>query len=270
EALNAIRLWGEHVQRAGGIAVGEGGRRRPLRLISLDDASRTERATDNILRLLGDEHVDLLLGPYSSKLTLAAARVTEARGKILWNHGGSSDAIWSSGYRRVVSVPSPASDYLRALPGLAKRRDPHVGRIALLYANRGSFAASVAEGAAEGAKTAGYDAIQRVPFETPLGNAPSLLETALTARPDVLVSVGSFEDDVSIVRHSESLRGVSTLAVVAAGLDAFHREVDELAEGVIGPSQWEAPEEEAPETGPDSRWFCSEFEHAFGQSPGYP
>ena len=107
DALNAIRLWAEHVERAGGIALGEGGPRRPLRLIVLDDASRTERAKDNILRLLDDEHVDLLLGPYSSRLTLAAARVTEARGKVLWNHGGSSDVIWSSGYRRVISVPSP-------------------------------------------------------------------------------------------------------------------------------------------------------------------
>ena len=270
DALNAIRLWAEHVERAGGIAVGDGGPRRPLRLIFLDDASRTERAKDNIIRLLGDEQVDLLLGPYSSKLTLAAARTTEARGKILWNHGGSSDVIWSSGYRRVISVPSPASAYLRELPRLAKLRDPRVCRISVLHASRGSFAAHVAGGAAQGAKAVGFDAIELVPFEPPLGDARALLEQALAARPDVLISVGSFEDDLSIVRLRQLFPGVSTLAVVAAGLDAFHREVGELAEGVIGPSQWEAAEDEAPETGPDSRWFCSEFERRFGQSPGYP
>jgi branched-chain amino acid transport system substrate-binding protein len=270
DALNAIRLWSEHVERAGGIAVGDGGPRRPLRLILLDDASRTERAKDNILRLLGDERVHLLLGPYSSKLTLVAASVTEAYGKILWNHGGSSDVIWSSGYRRVISVPSPASDSLRMLPGLARLRDPRVRRISVLYASRGSFAVHVAKGAAQGAKAVGFDAIELVPFEPPLGDARALLEQALAARPDVLISVGSFDDDLSIVRHRRLLEGVSTLAVVAAGLNAFHREVGELAEGVIGPSQWEAAADELPETGPDSRWFCSEFERSFGQSPGYP
>ena len=270
DALNAIRLWAEHVERAGGIAVGDRGPRRPLRLILLDDASRTQCAKDNILRLLGDERVDLLLGPYSSKLTLAAAAVTEACGKILWNHGGSSDVIWSSGYRRLISVPSPASDYLRALPGLAKLRDPRVRRISVLHASRGSFAAYVARGVAQGAQAVGFDAIELVPFEPPLGDARALLERALTTRPDVLIGVGSFEDDLAIVRHRQLFQGVSTLAVVAAGLDAFHREVGDLAEGVIGPSQWEAAADEAPETGPDSRWFCSEFERRFGQSPGYP
>ena len=270
DALNAIRLWAEHVERAGGIAVDAGGPRRTLRLILLDDASRTERAKDNILRLLRDERVDLLLGPYSSKLTLVAAPVTEACGKILWNHGGSSDVIWSSGYRRVISVASPASDYLRALPGLAKLRDPRVRRLSVLHASRGSFAAYVARGAAQGAKAVGFDAIELVPFEPPLVDARALLEQALAARPDVLIGVGSFEDDLAIVRHRGLLQGVSTLAVVAAGLEAFHREVGDLAEGVIGPSQWEAAADEAPEAGPDSRWFCSEFERRFGRSPGYP
>jgi branched-chain amino acid transport system substrate-binding protein len=270
DALNAIRLWAEHVERAGGIVVADGEPRRPLRLFVLDDASRTERAKDNILRLLHDERVDVLLGPYSSKLTLAAASVAEARGTILWNHGGSSDVIWSTGYRRVISVPSPASDYLRGLPGLARRRNPDVRRISVLHARRGSFAAHVARGAAQGAKAAGFDTIELVPFEPPLGDAGTLLAQALAARPDVLIAVGSFEDDLAIVRHRRLFEGVSMLAVVAAGLDAFHREIGELAEGVIGPSQWEAKTAEAPEIGPDALWFCSEFERSFGQSPGYP
>ncbi|MGH7342984.1 MAG: ABC transporter substrate-binding protein, partial [Candidatus Rokuibacteriota bacterium] len=147
---------------------------------------------------------------------------------------------------------------------------PSVRRIGVLHASRGSFAAYVAGGAAREAKAVGFDAIELVPFEPPLGNARALLEQALAARPDVLISVGSFEDDLSIVRHRQLFQGVSTLAVVAAGLDAFHREVGDLAEGVIGPSQWEAGADEAPETGPDARWFCSEFERRFGQSPGYP
>src|SRR5262249_26568360 len=153
----------------------------------------------------------------------------------LWNHGGSSDAIWSSGYRRVISVPSPASDYLRALPGLAKVRDPRASRISVLHASRGSFAAHVASGVAQGARAVGFDGIELLPFEPRLGNTVTFLEQALAARPDVLVSVGSFDDDVSIVRQRHLFQGVSTLAAVAAGLDAFHAELGELAEGVIGP-----------------------------------
>jgi len=93
EGLDALRLWADHIQQAGGIAVGPSGSHLPLRLIALDDGSRAERARENVLRLLTEDRVDLLLGPYSSGLTRAVAPLAEGHGKILWNHGGSSDAI---------------------------------------------------------------------------------------------------------------------------------------------------------------------------------
>ena len=68
--------------------------------------------------------MDLLIGPYSSGLTLAVAPLAEAHGKILWNHGGASDAIFQGSWRHLVSVPSPASDYLKALPLLVRSQDP--------------------------------------------------------------------------------------------------------------------------------------------------
>jgi hypothetical protein len=40
-------------------------------------------------------------GPYSSALTLASARVAEEHRKILWNAGGTSDAIFDHGWRYV-------------------------------------------------------------------------------------------------------------------------------------------------------------------------
>jgi branched-chain amino acid transport system substrate-binding protein len=103
--------------------------------------------------------VDLLIGPYSSGLTLAVAPLAEAHGKILWNHGGASDAIFQGGWRHLVSVPSPASDYLKALPLLVRTQDPSVARISVVYAKTGSFALHVARGVADGAKAAGFDVI---------------------------------------------------------------------------------------------------------------
>jgi branched-chain amino acid transport system substrate-binding protein len=261
DALNGIELWADHVEREGKIA---------LRLIACDDGSSAERAQDNVLRLLTRECVDLLLGPYSSGLTMAVAPLAEAHGKILWNHGGASDAIWERGWRHVVSVPSPASDYLRTLPHLVKRRDPGARRISVLHAKAGSFAAYVAAGVADGAKRAGFDVIRLIPFDSPIRDAQPLIEEALAADPDLLVGVGRFEDDVAIVRSRDLLGTVKTLACVGAGLEAFDRELGDLAEGVIGPSQWEPNVHHAPLAGPGEKWFCSGFERAFHQRPGYP
>jgi branched-chain amino acid transport system substrate-binding protein len=270
ESLDALRLWADHIQQAGGMAVGPSGSRLPLRLIALDDGSRAERARENVLRLLIEDRVDLLLGPYSSGLTRAVAPLAEGHGKILWNHGGSSDAITDEGWRHLVSVPSPASDYLRALPLLVKRQDPTVTRMSVVHAETGTFATDVARGVTEAAKAAAFDVVRVIPFESPLRDARALLADALAGEPDLLVGVGRFQDDVTMVRRRDLLGGVKRLAFVGAGLEAFHEEVGDLAEDVIGPSQWEPAVHDPPHTGPTAEWFCAEFEKRFHRRPGYP
>src|SRR3990172_12835595 len=83
------------------------------------------------------------IGPYASGLTLAVAPLAAAHGKILWNHGGASDAIFQGGWRYLVSVPSPASDYIKALPLLVRSQDPSIARMSVVHAKTGSFAAYV-------------------------------------------------------------------------------------------------------------------------------
>jgi branched-chain amino acid transport system substrate-binding protein len=214
--------------------------------------------------------VDLLIGPYSSGLTLAVAPLAEAYRKILWNHGGASDAIFQGGWRHLVSVPCPASDYLKALPLLVRSQDPSVARISVVHAKTGSFAAHVARGVADGAKAAGFDVIRLIPFDSPIRDARALLREALAAEPDLLVGAGSFQDDVMIVKRLDLASRVKTLAFVGAGLEAFYGEVGALAEGVIGPSQWEPAADDGPLTGPSSEWFCSEFHTRFHQRAEYP
>src|SRR5690242_16482423 len=82
QALHGITLWRDYANANGGIEVSSR-EPRPVRLIFYDDQSRVEFARQNSLRLLEDDHVDVLFGPYSSGLTLAAARVAEEHGKIL-------------------------------------------------------------------------------------------------------------------------------------------------------------------------------------------
>ena len=268
EAYDGIRLWVEHVVRAGGLTFGRNRANRPLRLVALDDASSVSRARGNAARLLTEERVDLLLGPYGSGSTLAVVPLAAAHGKILWNHGGASDAVTEAGSTCVVSVLSPASEYLRDLPRLARRRTG-AQRAMVLYASRGTFASGIRRGVEAGARAAGFDIVRAIAFDSPLHDAKALLRRALTDSPNLLVVAGRFDDDVAIIWERQMLETIGTVACVAAGASAFHHELHAHAEGVIGPSQWEPHLYERPSIGPSSDWFCSEFRRVFQRNPGY-
>lgn len=267
QALRGLQLWTAEVNRAGGLPLREG--RRQVRLVHYDDASRADAARANTERLLADDRVHLLFGPYSSGLTMTVARVAATHGRLLWNHGGTSDALFDQGWTHLVSVACAASDYLRALPAALRRTTPGVRHLAALYDQRGTFAANVVAGLAA-AEAAGLT-VRLVPFRPPIADVAGLLRDVLADAPDGLVVVGRYQDDVALVRAGRALAGRPlTLIAVAAGLDVFARDLGPLAEGVIGPSQWEPEIRVRPASGPTAEAFVAAFRAAFGETPEYP
>ncbi len=89
--------------------------RESFRVVYYDDSSDPSTVKEVTARLIVNDQVDILVGPYSSVLTSAAAEVSEKHGKLLWNQGGASDAVYQRGYRWIVGVLTPASRYLVGL-----------------------------------------------------------------------------------------------------------------------------------------------------------
>jgi branched-chain amino acid transport system substrate-binding protein len=262
QAHAGLRLW---VDYAGNARAG-----RLPRLIVLDDESRASLARAHARRLLVEECVDVLVGPYSSGLVLAVAPIAAAADKALWNHGGTSDVIFQQGWRHVVTVGSPASDYLRGVPAWIRRRAPRANRVGILHARSGTFASQLARGAAEGARAAAFTDIRVAAFESPLRDADAIVREAAKPAPDLLLISGAFADDVAIARRRAALPTTTALALVGAGLAAFGDEMGALAEGILGPSQWEPTAGDTPLVGPDAGWFVDAFERAFQRTPEYP
>jgi len=269
QALDGIRLWESYVNAQGGLTLSAHARRR-ARLIYYDDQSQISRARQNVFRLLREDRVDILLGPYSSGLTMAVAKVAEEHRKVLWNHGGSSDEIFGPAHRYLVTTASPASDYLRGLPHWLTKNAPGLKRIAILHSTQGSFTSQVARGVVEAAKRLRSHSVELISLNSPVGDTRALVRGLESLGAEVLGLAGSFSDEVLIMqtrRHWPATPRV--VAAVAAGVQAFYQELSEAAEGVLGPSQWE-PDVRFPEiNGPDSGWFVQNFRQRFGQLPDY-
>ena len=268
QALEGCLLWQTYVNIQGGIAI-DCGKRRPVRLVWYDDRSQIRNARNNLLRLIQEDQVDVLLGPYSSVLTMAVAEIAEEYKRILWNHGGASDEISERGWRYVVNAPSPASDYLRGLPRWLATTGSGLNRIAVVYSEPGTFDRQVARGVAESAGRVGQS-VKLVPIQPPVGNPASITSAILACDPEVVVLAARLEDELAIMRTRQSWpTRVRAVAAVAAGIRAFSSELGPTAEGVLGPSQWE-PDVNFPEIiGPSSSWFVNSFQQQFGVLPDY-
>jgi branched-chain amino acid transport system substrate-binding protein len=228
QALQGIQLWQSYINAEGGIAVRDG-EKRSVRLIWYDDRSQIRVARNNVFQLLREDQIDVLLGPYSSSLTMAVAEIAEEHKKVLWNHGGSSDDIFSNGRRYLVGIASPASDYLRALPHWLAEEHPALRRICVLYSARGTFGWQVARGILESVVVVAGQSVELVPINSSLENYDTILRTLFDIDPEVVVLAVAFQDELGIMRTRQHWPStVRVVAAVAAGLGDFSAELAQI------------------------------------------
>ena len=267
QALKGILLWQSHVNATGGVFAGRIS--RPVRLIWYDDESRASRTRENVLRLLRDDGVDILFGPYSSNLAMAAAEIAEEHKHVLWNYGGTSDEIFNQGWQYIVGISSPASDYFRRLPHWLNQEHPELRRICVLYSARGTFGRQVNRGVIETARETGRS-VHSVPLNDPIENSDAVPSTLGEINPEAVVLASNLEDELAIMRTR--LRWPITVrvtAAVAAGISSFGSQLGQASNGLIGPSQWEVGVRFPTFAGPSSGWFENSFQKEFDTAPNY-
>jgi branched-chain amino acid transport system substrate-binding protein len=267
QALQGFLLWQSWINDQGGVAV-RSGEKRSVRLIWYNDRSRISCARKHVFRLLREDQIEILLGPYSSSLTMAVVEIAEEYKKVVWNYSGSSDEIFSHGRQYLVGIASPASDYLRTLPHWLAEESSTLSRICVLYSSAGTFGWQVARGILESA--AARQSVELVPINSSLENYDTILQTLFDIDPEVVVLAGSFQTELGIMRTRHRWPStVRAVAAVAAGVRAFSAELGQIADGVLGPSQWEPGITFPNILGPTSDWFLDSFQRQFGRPPDY-
>lgn len=269
QALQGICLWQSYINAQGGMAL-HNGAKRPVRLIWYDDRSQISAARTNARKLLREDQIDILFGPYSSSLTMAVAENAEEYKKVLWNYGGTSDEIFRHGWRYLVGIASPASDYLRTLPPWLAEEHPTLRRICVFYSDRGTFGWQVTRGILESVSATAGQSVELVPINSPIQNYDVVLRTLFDIDPEVVVLAAALPEELGIMRTRPRWPStVRAVVGVAAGVHAFSTELAQTADEVFGPSQWEPGVNFPDIVGPTSDWFLQSFQRAFGDVPDY-
>jgi branched-chain amino acid transport system substrate-binding protein len=233
-ALNQLRgyqLCVKHVNEKGGVL----GRR--IELIVEDDQSEPAVAARIYQKLIGQDKVDAILGPYSSPLTEAVADLAEKHRMAMVAPGAAGTPIFRKGRKFIFMVFSPAEVYLEGLIEMAARRG--LRTVALLH-EESIFTKAIAQGAAELARRRGLQVVLFEAYPKGTTDFTMVLGKVASANPDVLAAATYFDDAVSIARRMRELKVNPKMFGLTAGADLpkFHEMLGRDAEFVYGATQW--------------------------------
>lgn len=257
EQLNGIRMWLEDVNAMGGLLG------KSVRLVHYDDKSRPAMGTDLYEKLITDDKVHLLFGPYSSGITLSASAIAEKYGVPMISAGASASKIWSRGYKNVFGLYTPAEEYMNQILAFAKSKG--LARIALIYSDT-AFPRGVAIGVREKAATLGMDLVFEQEYAKDVLDFEAIIRGMRDKNPDIIIGASYLPDSTAFVRQAKKHGlGARILAfAVGPALPDFGKNLGVDAEGIMGNSQWE------PNLNlPGIKEFVGAYKEKYDRLPGY-
>src|SRR5260370_16419125 len=199
---DGYQFYVDTMNQAGGIKVG--GKTYKVALKYYDDESKSERTAQLVEKLINEDKVNFLLGPYASAPTATAAPIAEKYKIPMVEANGSAESIFNKGYKYSFMVLSPAKLYLRGVLDLVHLKDPAAKTVAILGENE-PFSKEVASGAAEYAKQIGMDVVYHELYPSNTQAVSSLLTNVKPKNPHIVLGAGHLQDSPFTVKQSKYL-----------------------------------------------------------------
>jgi branched-chain amino acid transport system substrate-binding protein len=236
---------------------------RKLDLVVYDDQSMPATAVRLYEKLITEDKVDAVMGPYSSPVTEASANVTEKYRKVMVAPLAATTSIFKKGRKYIFMVISPAEVYLEGLVDMAAKR----GLKTVAVVNEDTlFSKAAAAGAVDLAKKKGLQVVFTEAY--PKGNTDfsALLTKVKAVNPDVIAAATYFDDAVALTRQMKELNVNPKMYGVTVGgdLPEFYDTLKQNAEFIYGATQWEHT---LPY--PGNQEFFDAYKKDFAHEPSY-
>jgi branched-chain amino acid transport system substrate-binding protein len=258
--VNSIKLWVDEVNGRGGLLG------HKINLILLDDKSDTQTAIKLYEKLITEDKVDLILGPYSSGITEAVANVTERYKMPFVAYGAAASTIWEKGRRYIFNIVAVAEDYQKGAVHLAKQ----IGvKTAAIIGEDSLFPRQSGKGAKEWAKKLGIEIVVDENYPLKQTDFTALLQKIRAAGAEALFSNSYFADAAAQLRQlrEQNINLKLFSSTVGPGLPNFPEQLGSTAEYVLGFSQWEPLPKILKHPGMED--YIARYEKRFQEKPNY-
>ena len=263
----------KRINEMGGVKVGD--KSYELEIIYYDDESTPARGAQLAERLIKQDGVKYLLGPYSSGLTKAIAPVTEKYGVPMVEGNGASRALFEQGYKYLFAVLSTSEQYLASAVTLAAEQAEAMGKkagevkIAGVFEND-PFSQDVRAGVIDDAAKYGMKVVIDDKLPPEINDMAPSLTKARALKPDILIVSGHAKGAaLAINQVSEMKVDVPMLAMTHCDSAKIIEKFGKAAEYALCATQWDRGLSYRDDWFGTAEEYAQLYEKTYGYAPPY-
>jgi len=257
ELQQGYLLWQEQVNAKGGVLG------RQVEFVIQDDTSDPETASKLYEKLISEDKVDLVIGPYSSPVTLPASTVAEKYGYPMIVSGASATDIFTRGYKNVFGLYTAAPFYMDGAIDIAVKNGYKT--VGIMNENS-AFAKDAMAGAKKKAGEQNLSVVYEEEYGRDVRDLSPILTKMRAANPDVLIAGTYGEDATILIRQLKDMNWAPKVVALTVGpaLPDFYQTLGPDANFIYGSTQWEPSIK-----GPGVMEFTAAYKAKYGYEPGY-
>ena len=270
---NGYDLAVKQINEMGGVKVG--GKSYKLAVTYYDDESTPARGAQLAERLINQDGIKYVLGPYSSGLTKAIAPVTEKYGIPMVEANGASRGLFTKGYKYLFAVLSTSEQYLQEALNLAAEqakaagKDPKSLKVAVAIEND-NFSQDVRAGVVDDIKRHGMQLVVDDKLPPELNDMAATLTKVKALKPDIMIISAHAKGPSLAIRQMKEMQvSAPMLAMTHCDSAKIIEKFGKDAEYAVCASQWDRSLSYKDGVMGSAEDFAQAFEKEYGYAPPY-
>ena len=202
--------WVEWINGKGGIKVGAKPHR--VEMVYYDDRGDATTGAKLTEKLITEDKVNLILGPYSSGITAATSVIAEKYGYVTIAPLANGDMVYDRGFKYLFSVSPMASQQLSPVAEIAVKQTPKPRTFAVVALDN-VFTLPAIEGLKKRSTELGLQEAFYAKFPPNTNDFSGILTSLKSKEPDLLYFGGYFQDAVTFFRQAKEMNTNAKLYV---------------------------------------------------------
>ncbi len=258
----------EQINNSGGIKVGNS--TYSLKIVYYDDKSDPTESSKLVEKLINEDKVNFLLGPYSSGITIPNSIVAQRYRIPMIEGGGASGKIFSRGNKYIFGTLPPAGQYFQSTLEMLKTFSPVPKTIAILYSDD-KFDISVGEGTKKIGEKMGFNIVLFEKYAEGASDFTSILTKIKSLKADVVLVAGHTQEALNFTQQGKELNVCPKLVSMTVGPSEadFRKSLGKDADYIYGVASWSPQMKFTGYIFKDTKSFVSLFKEKYNYDPDY-